>query len=113
MNGTSHEVTNRRRVWIPYPAAVMVYVVAVLLAAATLIVEFGLRDGWDFARVYSHLFLYPLVLSSSPGRLLARGPLQSRTRRFPPSGSSAEVTHGVGLPNADRNARPGKRETFQ
>ena len=34
------------------------------------------------------------VLSSSPGGLLPRGPHQNRTRRFPPSGSSADVAHG-------------------
>ena len=33
-------------------------------------------------------------LSSSPGGLLPRGPHQNRTRRFPPSGSSADVAHG-------------------
>ena len=32
--------------------------------------------------------------SSSPGGLLPRGPHQNRTRRFPPSGSSADVAHG-------------------
>ena len=32
--------------------------------------------------------------SSSPGRLLARGPHQNRTRRLPPSGSSADVPRG-------------------
>ena len=35
-----------------------------------------------------------MVLSSSPGGLLPRGPHQNRTRRFPPSGSSADVAHG-------------------
>ena len=34
------------------------------------------------------------VLSSSPGGLLPRGPHQNRTRRFPPSGASADVAHG-------------------
>ncbi len=34
------------------------------------------------------------TLSSSPGGLLPRGPHQNRTRRFPPSGSSADVAHG-------------------
>ena len=34
------------------------------------------------------------VVSSSPGGLLPRGPHQNRTRRFPPSGSSADVAHG-------------------
>ena len=34
------------------------------------------------------------VLSSSPGGLLPRGAHQNRTRRFPPSGSSADVAHG-------------------
>ena len=34
------------------------------------------------------------VLSSSPGGLLPRGPHQNRTRRVPPSGSSADVAHG-------------------
>ena len=34
------------------------------------------------------------LLSSSPGGLLPRGPHQNRTRRFPPSGSSADVAHG-------------------
>ena len=33
-------------------------------------------------------------MSSSPGGLLPRGPHQNRTRRFPPSGSSADVAHG-------------------
>ena len=33
-------------------------------------------------------------LSSSPGGLLLRGPHRNRTRRFPPSGSSADVTRG-------------------
>ena len=33
-------------------------------------------------------------LLSSPGGLLPRGPHQNRTRRFPPSGSSADVAHG-------------------
>ena len=33
-------------------------------------------------------------VSSSPGGLLPRGPHQNRTRRFPPSGSSADVAHG-------------------
>ena len=38
---------------------------------------------------------HPLrVLSSSPGGLLLRGPHRNRTRRFPPSGSSADVTRG-------------------
>ena len=32
--------------------------------------------------------------SSSPGGLLPRGPHQNRTRRFPPSDSSADVAHG-------------------
>ena len=36
----------------------------------------------------------PFRLSSSPGGLLPRGPHQNRTRRFPPSGSSADVAHG-------------------
>ena len=35
-----------------------------------------------------------LRLSSNPGGLLPRGPHQNRTRRFPPSGSSADVAHG-------------------
>ena len=34
------------------------------------------------------------LLSSSPGGLLLRGPHRNRTRRFPPSGSSADVTRG-------------------
>jgi len=33
-------------------------------------------------------------LSSSPGSLPPRGPHQIRTRRFPPSGSSADASHG-------------------
>ena len=33
-------------------------------------------------------------VSSSPRGLLPRGPHQNRTRRFPPSGSSADVAHG-------------------
>ena len=37
---------------------------------------------------------YHTGLSSSPGGLLPRGPHQNRTRRFPPSGSSADVAHG-------------------
>ena len=32
--------------------------------------------------------------SGRPGSLLPRGPHQNRTRRFPPSGSSADVAHG-------------------
>jgi hypothetical protein len=35
-----------------------------------------------------------LGVSSSPGQLPGRGPHQIRTRRFPPSGSSAGTAHG-------------------
>ena len=44
----------------------------------------------------SHSLIRSLAMrwSSSPGRLLARGPHQNRTRRLPPSGSSADVPRG-------------------
>jgi hypothetical protein len=35
-------------------------------------------------------------MSSSPGQSPTPGPLQIRTRRFPPSGSSADAAHGYG-----------------
>jgi hypothetical protein len=37
-----------------------------------------------------------MALSSSPGQLPTPGPLQIRTRRFPPSGSSVEAARGYG-----------------
>jgi hypothetical protein len=40
----------------------------------------------------------PYLLSSSSGQSLSPSPRQIRTRRFPPSGSSAVVTRGYGPP---------------
>ena len=58
---------------------------------------FALYVGWtlDFIHpVWSAPSQPHSGLSSSPGGLLPRGPHQNRTRRFPPSGSSADVAHG-------------------
>ena len=48
--------------------------------------------------------------SSSPGCFSSRGPHQIRTRRFPPSGSSAVTSRGSG-PECDPDARPGQTIT--
>ena len=62
---------------------------------------FGYRDGLAYGRSNCRFDFettdtlpYWYLMSSSPGRLLARGPHQNRTRRFPPSGSSADVSRG-------------------
>ena len=51
-------------------------------------------EHWSLKGCGGGIIVSQLRLSSSPGGLLPRGPHQNRTRRFPPSGSSADVAHG-------------------
>jgi hypothetical protein len=53
----------------------------------------------------------PIPCRVAPRRLLARGPRQSRTRRFP--GFSAAVTRGLPSPDAHGDPWAGKREAVQ
>lgn len=61
MNKSCANDSEDHGMWIPYPMAIFGYLVTVCAAFAILMVEYGLGDGWDFARVYSHFFLYPLI----------------------------------------------------
>ena len=54
----------------------------------------GVVPYWSVSSLWVGTAAGQFRLSSSPGGLLPRGPHQNRTRRFPPSGSSADVAHG-------------------